>query len=151
MRKIIPSLPTLAALGALSGAAWAASPKQPTTALDLKEFLGPGLYVSSSNVPLEAALPELANHASWEAFLARGNTVAGVFVLRRREPALPRPYRTVGYPVTPLVFLALAVWSVVKTIAERPGAAIGTVVTMALGIAVHAWMGRRAASRNLAA
>jgi hypothetical protein len=72
LRKIIPSLATLAALGALSaGAAWAASPKQPTTPLDLKEFFGPELYASSSNFPLEVALPELANRASWEAFLAQ--------------------------------------------------------------------------------
>jgi len=32
--------------------------------------------------------------------------VAGVFVLRRTQPQLERPYRTWGYPVVPLVFLA---------------------------------------------
>src|SRR5688572_14315716 len=32
--------------------------------------------------------------------------VAGVFVLRRTRPKLERPYRTWGYPVVPLVFLA---------------------------------------------
>ncbi|MDT9121047.1 hypothetical protein RSW84_26770, partial [Escherichia coli] len=32
--------------------------------------------------------------------------VGAVFILRRRRPELPRPYRTVGYPVVPLVFLA---------------------------------------------
>lgn len=31
--------------------------------------------------------------------------VAAVFVLRRRRPDLPRPYRTVGYPLVPLLFL----------------------------------------------
>jgi basic amino acid/polyamine antiporter, APA family len=35
--------------------------------------------------------------------------VAGVFVLRRRRPDLERPYRTLGYPVVPLVFLLGAV------------------------------------------
>ncbi|MGH9326382.1 MAG: APC family permease [Terriglobia bacterium] len=33
---------------------------------------------------------------------------AGIIVLRRREPALPRPYRTWGYPVVPAVFVLLA-------------------------------------------
>jgi APA family basic amino acid/polyamine antiporter len=38
--------------------------------------------------------------------------VLGVIVLRIREPNLPRPYRTWGYPVTPLIFLALELWMV---------------------------------------
>jgi APA family basic amino acid/polyamine antiporter len=37
-------------------------------------------------------------------------TVLGVFVLRHRQPELARPYRTWGYPVTPLVFLAVSAW-----------------------------------------
>ncbi len=32
--------------------------------------------------------------------------IASVFVLRARRPELPRPYRTIGYPVTPLIFVA---------------------------------------------
>jgi basic amino acid/polyamine antiporter, APA family len=32
--------------------------------------------------------------------------IASVFVLRVRRPDLPRPYRTIGYPVTPLLFVA---------------------------------------------
>ncbi len=37
-------------------------------------------------------------------------TVLGVFVLRFRQPSLARPYRAWGYPVTPLVFLAVSSW-----------------------------------------
>ncbi len=33
-------------------------------------------------------------------------TVLGVIVLRFTRPALPRPYKTWGYPFTPLLFLA---------------------------------------------
>src|SRR5262249_52266626 len=32
--------------------------------------------------------------------------IASVFVLRIRRPDLPRPYRTLGYPLTPLFFVA---------------------------------------------
>jgi len=35
--------------------------------------------------------------------------VAALFVLRRREPDAPRPYRTWGYPFTPLLMLIFAV------------------------------------------
>lgn len=34
-------------------------------------------------------------------------TVAAVFVLRRKHPNWPRPFRTPGYPVVPLLFLGL--------------------------------------------
>jgi amino acid transporter len=34
--------------------------------------------------------------------------IASVFVLRMRRPDLPRPYRTLGYPVTPLLYVAAA-------------------------------------------
>ncbi|MGH9469659.1 MAG: APC family permease [Terriglobia bacterium] len=33
---------------------------------------------------------------------------AGIIVLRRRKPRLPRPYRTWGYPVVPVIFVVLA-------------------------------------------
>lgn len=42
--------------------------------------------------------------------------VAAVFVLRRTRPDLPRPYRTLGYPVVPLVFLAASVAMVVNAL-----------------------------------
>ena len=32
-------------------------------------------------------------------------TITGVFVLRKRQPEWPRPYRTWGYPVTPVLYV----------------------------------------------
>jgi amino acid transporter len=37
-------------------------------------------------------------------------SVAAVFVLRRRRPELPRPYRTWGYPMVPLLFLFASIF-----------------------------------------
>ena len=37
-------------------------------------------------------------------------TVLGVFILRIKKPNLPRPYKTWGYPVTPVLFLAINSW-----------------------------------------
>jgi APA family basic amino acid/polyamine antiporter len=34
-----------------------------------------------------------------------GMTAAAVIVLRKKKPNLPRPYRTFGYPVTPIIFI----------------------------------------------
>lgn len=47
-------------------------------------------------------------------------TVLAVFVLRRRMPDLPRPYRTFAYPFTPLIYLSLTGWTLVFVLVNRP-------------------------------
>jgi APA family basic amino acid/polyamine antiporter len=47
-------------------------------------------------------------------------TVLGVFVLRWRQPDLPRPYRTFLYPVTPLIYLSLTGWTLWFVLVSRP-------------------------------
>jgi APA family basic amino acid/polyamine antiporter len=47
-------------------------------------------------------------------------TAIALFRLRRKEPDLPRPYRTWGYPLTPLVFLLAAVGLTVNLWMVRP-------------------------------
>ena len=44
--------------------------------------------------------------------------VLGVFVLRWRRPDLPRPYRTWGYPITPLIFLVISLWMLEHMLAD---------------------------------
>jgi APA family basic amino acid/polyamine antiporter len=46
--------------------------------------------------------------------------VGGVFILRRRRPDLPRPYRTFGYPVTPALFLLASVGMMVNAMVTNP-------------------------------
>ena len=47
-------------------------------------------------------------------------TVLSVFVLRWRQPLLPRPYRTFAYPLTPLVYLALTGWTLTFVLVNKP-------------------------------
>ena len=60
-------------------------------------------------------------------------TVIGVYVLRRREPLLARPYRTWGYPVTPAVFIALSIWTLFFVLREKPLESLAGLATVALG------------------
>lgn len=62
--------------------------------------------------------------------------VGGVFVLRRRAPDMPRPYRTFGYPFTPLAFLALTGWMIVHALGELPASALASVATLGAGFLV---------------
>jgi APA family basic amino acid/polyamine antiporter len=75
--------------------------------------------------------------------IAAGLTVAGVFVLRRREPNLERPYRTWGYPVTPLLFLALSLWMVVHSVIQKPLAGLAAAGTLAGGLGLYFALARR--------
>jgi basic amino acid/polyamine antiporter, APA family len=63
--------------------------------------------------------------------------VAGVIVLRRRRPDLPRPYRMWGYPVTPLVFLAITLWFLGNMLVTRPGPALAGLGLTLTGIPAY--------------
>jgi len=60
-------------------------------------------------------------------------TVAGLFVLRWRQPSLKRPFRVSLYPVTPLVFLAITGWTLVYIVLQRPIEALISSVIIASG------------------
>jgi amino acid transporter len=78
--------------------------------------------------------------ASWM-FYALG---AGAVVrLRRTAPHLDRPYRTWGYPYTPLVFIAFALYLVGTTIVSSPRDAAVGVGLVAVGLAPYAYWRRR--------
>ncbi len=65
--------------------------------------------------------------------------VAGVFVLRRRRPELPRPYRVWGYPLVPAVFLLASVLMVFNAlITDRHNTGVTLLIILA-GIPVY-WL-----------
>ena len=66
-----------------------------------------------------------------------------VFVYRRRQPDLHRPFRVPGYPVTPLLFVASAALLVVNTLVTQPGRAVTGVFAVLLGTpAFYLWRAR---------
>lgn len=58
--------------------------------------------------------------------------VASVYRLRRRRPDLIRPYRVLGYPVVPAVFILSVVWFVLNALVTEP---VSTGLTFALILA----------------
>lgn len=66
-----------------------------------------------------------------------------IFVYRRREPNMPRPFRVPGYPLTPILFVLSAAAIVVNTIISQPlRAAIGVGIVL-LGAPVFYFWRRR--------
>ena len=61
----------------------------------------------------------------------------GLFILRRRLPNASRPYRTIGYPITPVIFIAIEVWFIFNTLFEKPAESLAGIGFLLLGIPVY--------------
>jgi len=75
-------------------------------------------------------------------------TVAAVFVLRRRRPELPRPYRVWGFPVVPALFLLASAGMVANALATDPVNTGVTLLIIAAGLPVY-WLRGRVAGLRL--
>ena len=63
-------------------------------------------------------------------------TVAGVYVLRRKRPDLPRPYRTWGYPLVPALFLLASIGMLGNSLVADPRDTGITVLVIVAGVPV---------------
>ncbi len=64
-------------------------------------------------------------------------TVAGVYVLRWRQPNLERPYQTWGYPITPALFLMANTFIMSYVVVERTLESLIGLGIMLIGIALY--------------
>ncbi len=73
--------------------------------------------------------------------------IASVFVLRIRRPDLPRPYRTFGYPLTPLLYVAAALLLLGNMLSDSKsrGQSLAGLGIILLGVPAY-WLFRRSGS-----
>ena len=64
-------------------------------------------------------------------------TVLGVIVLRYKEPYLVRPFKTPGYPVVPVLFLALTAWILYSVFVEKPVVGLIGLGTIVIGALIY--------------
>ncbi|MGA8102389.1 MAG: amino acid permease [Candidatus Acidiferrales bacterium] len=64
-------------------------------------------------------------------------TLGGLFVLRVKRPDLPRPYRAFGYPVLPLIYIAMAVFIEVQLLRYKPQYTWPGLIIVILGVPVY--------------
>ncbi|MGH9325034.1 MAG: APC family permease [Vicinamibacteria bacterium] len=84
-----------------------------------------------------ATFEQVLLYAGFTLNLITAATVAAIFVLRRREPHIERPYRTWGYPWTPILFLALSAWSLTFMMVDRPKESLAGLLTLSAGLVVY--------------
>ena len=80
---------------------------------------------------------QLYTYVVFAVFLFHAGTGAAVFVLRRKRPEQPRPYRVWGYPLVPVVFILTAMAFVANTLRERPFESLWGLVMLVLGLPAY--------------
>ena len=89
---------------------------------------------------------QLLNYVIFAALLFYVLTVAGLFVLRRTQPDAERPYRAIGYPVLPALYVGLCAALMLDVLVVKWEEARWGLLIVLAGIPVfflwRAWSGR---------
>jgi APA family basic amino acid/polyamine antiporter len=103
--------------------------------------------VLSAALALTGTYQQLITYVVFTSWIFYAMSCGAVLRLRRSAPAVPRPYRAWGYPLTPLLFIAFSLWLVGATLVESPReSAIGAGIVIA-GIPAY-WFWKRRAARG---
>jgi basic amino acid/polyamine antiporter, APA family len=71
-------------------------------------------------------------------------SVAAIYTLRKSQPNLHRPYKVIGYPVVPAIFIAAAIYLVVNALITDPKWTSITFAVVLLGLPVYyVWFNKR--------
>ena len=93
---------------------------------------------------LSGTFDQLTDMIIFAVFFYYGATTLGVFILRKKMPDAPRPYKVWGYPIVPAIVVIFCVVLIANTIYTRPReAAIGAAL-MLTGVPMYFWFKRKA-------
>jgi len=107
----------------------------PRSAAPVASVLFTGVW--SCVLALSATFDQLTDSVIFAGMIFYAATTAAVFVLRRKMPDAPRPYKTLGYPVVPLLFVLVAVWLLANTLATRALESVAGLALIAAGLPVY--------------
>jgi len=91
----------------------------------------------ASALALLGTFDQLTNYAVFAAWIFYVLMTSAVFVLRRKMPDASRPYKTLGYPVTPIIFILVGIWLLINTLQASPLEAAVGLFLIALGLPVY--------------
>jgi APA family basic amino acid/polyamine antiporter len=105
-----------------------------------------GIFIQAvwaSLLVFSGSFDQLTDMLVFAAFIFYGATALGVFILRRRMPDAPRPYKAWGYPVVPGIFILFCIVLIIITLLTRPREALIGLGLMASGIPFYLFWNRR--------
>jgi APA family basic amino acid/polyamine antiporter len=98
----------------------------------------------ASVLALSGSYDTLTDSVIFASWLFYGLSTASLFVFRRTMPDAPRPYRALGYPLIPIVFVLVTAALLVNTFIAAPREAIRGVVVLLAGLPLYWYWSRRA-------
>ena len=101
------------------------------------------LCLWSSLLVFSGRFEQLFTYVIFASWIVYGMTAAAVIVLRRKRPDLMRPYRTVGYPVVPALFVLGAAGVVLSTLINSPRESLMGLVLILSGLPFYFGWKRR--------
>jgi basic amino acid/polyamine antiporter, APA family len=90
--------------------------------------------VWTSLLVLSGTFDQLTDMLIFAAFIFYGATALGVFILRKKMPDAPRPYKVIGYPIVPAIFILFCIALIINTLIEKPTEALAGLGLMATGL-----------------
>jgi len=101
----------------------------------------------SAILSVSGTFEQLLTYVIFGQWIFFGLTVGSVFILRRKQPALKRPYRTWGYPVTPFLFILCAFYISVNSLVYTFWNALAGLLVILAGIPAYMyWNSKRKGS-----
>jgi APA family basic amino acid/polyamine antiporter len=88
---------------------------------------------------LSGTFDQLTDMIIFAVFVFYGATALGVFILRKKMPDAPRPYKVWGYPVVPAIVILFSAALFVNTFISRPREAGIGLVLMLTGVPMWYW------------
>lgn len=95
---------------------------------------------------LSGTYEQLFTYVMFASWVFYGMTTMGCIFLRRKHPALQRPYKTPGYPLVPIVFGLLATLLTINTLVRAPRESGIGLLLMLSGIPAYGYWKRHAAT-----
>ena len=103
-----------------------------------------GQAVWAGILTLSGRYDQLYTYVIFASAILYGMATASVIVLRFRRPDMPRPYRTLGYPVVPIAFVLGIACLIASTLRSSPRESVLGLLLIALGLPFYFYWKKRA-------
>jgi len=107
------------------------------------------LSVWAAVLVLSGRYEQLYTYVIFASWILYGMTTAAVLVLRRKRPDLARPYRTLGYPAVPVLFVLVALVLILSTLLDSPRESIMGIGLIVLGLPFYFYWRKRVGTVRL--
>jgi APA family basic amino acid/polyamine antiporter len=99
-----------------------------------------------SVLALSGSYDNLTDSVIFASWLFYGLSTASLFVFRRTMPDAPRPYRALGYPVVPVIFVLVTAALLVNTFVAAPREALRGMAMLIAGLPLYWYWSRRSSA-----